>query len=129
MPYLLFLLVMIASAASAQGDPAVRYVFFDWGKGELSNDSKAVLDKVAEEYAAAPGRLVVDGHSDRSGSADGNHRRSRERARLVSDYLSAKGVPAAQIEIRAYGETRLLIPTDDGVREVQNRRVEIRRGS
>jgi outer membrane protein OmpA-like peptidoglycan-associated protein len=37
----------------------------------------------------------------------------------------ADGVPASEISIHAYGETHLLVPTGPGVREPQNRRVEI----
>ena len=51
---------------------------------------------------------------------------SRTRATLVRDYLAGKGVPAAAMTVRAYGETAPIIATEDGVREVQNRRVEIR---
>ena len=33
--------------------------------------------------------------------------------------------PAARSSIQAFGESRPLVPTADGVREPQNRRVEI----
>ena len=42
------------------------------------------------------------------------------------DYLVAHGVPASAMVLEAYGEQRPIVGTDDGVREVQNRRVEIR---
>jgi outer membrane protein OmpA-like peptidoglycan-associated protein len=35
------------------------------------------------------------------------------------------GVPRNEIVIQAFGESRPLVPTADGVREPQNRRVEI----
>lgn len=111
----------------AQPSPSGSFlVFFDWAKPELTGDTKAVLDKVAEAHAAAPGpRLHLEGHSDRSGSAAVNLRSARRRAAEVRDYLVAKGVPAEVISIVSHGESRPLIPTADGVREVQNRRVEI----
>jgi OOP family OmpA-OmpF porin len=34
-------------------------------------------------------------------------------------------VPASEIEIHGFGATHLLVPTGPGVREPQNRRVEI----
>jgi len=120
-------LVAIASAASGQqAEPGVRYVFFNWGDGELSGDAKAELEKVASEYSAAPTPLLLDGHSDRSGPAGANVRGSRARAHSVAAYLQSKGIPAAAMTIRAYGESRPIIATEDGVREVQNRRVEVR---
>ena len=39
--------------------------------------------------------------------------------------LETDGVPASEIEIHAFGETHLLVATGPGVREPQNRRVEI----
>lgn len=122
----LSLLVLAASAGAQTAAPGVTYVFFDWGKTELTRDAQAELDKVAAAYAANPRPLTLDGHSDRSGPAALNLRGSRTRAELVRDYLAGKGVPAAAITVRAYGETAPIIPTEDGVREVQNRRVEIR---
>ena len=115
-----------APAPAQWGDAGPTLVFFDWGKGELSNDSKASLDKLAELYAASPRAMTVDGHSDKSGASAGNVASSRKRAGVVRDYLVAKGIPAAAMTVRAYGETWPIIATADGVREVQNRRVEIR---
>jgi outer membrane protein OmpA-like peptidoglycan-associated protein len=124
---LAILMVLMAAPASAQwGDAGPTLVFFDWGKGELTNDAKASLDKVAERYAAAPRPMTVDGHSDKSGASAGNLASSRRRAGVVRDYLATKGVPASAMTVRAYGETWPIIATEDGVREVQNRRVEIR---
>ena len=113
-----------AKAQPSQGGPFL--VFFDWGKPELGGDTKATLDKVAEVYAAAPGsRLRIEGHTDRSGSAAVNLTSARRRAAEVRDYLVSKGVPRGAVSIVSHGERRPLIPTEDGVREVQNRRVEI----
>lgn len=116
-----------AVAAPAQwGDSGPTLVFFDWGKGELTNDAKASLDKLADSWRAAPRQLTVDGHSDRSGPSPSNLSSSRKRAETVRDYLIARGVTATALQVRAYGESWPIIPTADGVREVQNRRVEIR---
>lgn len=124
---LAILMALTAASATAQwGDAGPTLVFFDWGKGELSNDAKASLDKVAELYAVTPRPMTVDGHSDKSGAIASNLARSRRRAGVVRDYLVAKGVPASALTVRAYGESWPIIATADGVREVQNRRVEIR---
>lgn len=124
----LSLLIALSSAPSlAQwGDAGPTLLFFDWGKGELSNDAKAILDQVATRYAATPRPMTIDGHSDRSGASAGNLLSSRKRATIVRDYLVAKGIPASAMTVRAYGESWPIIATEDGVREVQNRRVEIR---
>lgn len=124
---LAILIALTAAPALAQwGDAGPTLVFFDWGKGELSNDAKATLDKFAERYAATPRPMTIDGHSDKSGASAGNLASSRKRAVVVRDYLATKGVPATAMTVRAYGETWPIIATEDGVREVQNRRVEVR---
>jgi outer membrane protein OmpA-like peptidoglycan-associated protein len=112
----------------AQGAaPGPAMVFFDWGKPEIRSDDKAVLDKIAEEWRAEPNsRLLLSGHSDRSGPTGVNLRSSRRRAETVRAYLLEHGVPGTAMTIQAYGEQRPIVPTEDGVREVQNRRVEIR---
>jgi outer membrane protein OmpA-like peptidoglycan-associated protein len=116
----------IAGAAHAQAAAETQIiVFFDWAKPDISRDAAEILDKVAADYSAKPGKLLLSGHSDRSGPAGANLRSSRKRAAAVRDYLAAHGVPATAMTVRAYGEERPIIPTEDGVREVQNRRVEI----
>ena len=120
-------LAFTAVGASAQwGEAGPALVFFDWGKGELNGDAKAKLDGVAELYRRGPRQMTIDGHSDRSGESASNLASSRVRASVVRDYLIGKGVPANAMHVRAYGETWPIIATADGVREVQNRRVEIR---
>jgi outer membrane protein OmpA-like peptidoglycan-associated protein len=102
-------------------------VFFDWGKAEITRESEATLDKVAEDYRANPVPLSVTGHSDRSGPSGSNIRSSRQRAQIVADYLAGRGVPQSAMRVEGKGEEAPIISTEDGVREVQNRRVEIRR--
>ena len=121
-------MVAAASAPAQWGDAGPTLIFFDWGKSELSGDAKASLDKVADLYRQAPRPMTIDGHSDRSGASASNLASSRLRAGIARDYLAAKGVPTGAMTVRAYGETWPIITTADGVREVQNRRVEIRWG-
>lgn len=118
-------LLLAAAPAAAEGD-GLTYVFFDWGKTELSEDARASLDVVAAAFGMDGKSIRLDGYSDRSGGAAGNLERSRERARLVRGALIEGGVPANAITIVAHGEAHPLVETADGVREVQNRRVEIR---
>lgn len=123
-------LALLGAASSAMGPaqdarPGHFTVFFDWGKTELSRDGSDVLDAVAAAWAAHPARLLIAGYSDRSGSAAGNLASSRRRAEVVRAYLEGQGVPTKAMTVSAWGEARPLVPTADGVRELQNRRVEI----
>jgi len=121
----LILAVSAPLAAQAQASRTAM-VFFDWGKREIRSDDKAVLDKIAEQWRAQPGApLVLSGYSDRSGPNWANVRASKQRAMAVRDYLAEHGVPASAMILQAFGEQRPVVETEDGVREVQNRRVEI----
>src|SRR2546428_812053 len=71
----------------------------------LSGQAKASLySEGLPKIAAVPAvRYVVRGHSDRLESPDYNWRLSERRAEGVRDYLIAQGVPAENIELRAFG--------------------------
>jgi len=70
-------------------------------------------------------RVSLTGHADRSGSDKYNMALSLKRANAVKDQLVKQGIPADQISVVGKGESEPLVPTPDGVREPQNRRVEI----
>ncbi|MBX9728513.1 MAG: OmpA family protein, partial [Sphingopyxis sp.] len=67
-------------------------------------------------------------HADRSGAPTYNVGLSQRRANNVQAYLAARGIPGSAIATRAFGETQNRVPTPDGVRNDQNRRVEITYG-
>ena len=105
---------------------APSVVFFDWDKSNLSPEAMATISQAAAAYKATDGARITNvGNTDTSGSTDYNMALSIRRADAVKSALIRNGVPAAAIETAGRGQTNLLIPTADGVREVQNRRVEL----
>lgn len=113
-----------SGAAYAQEASGPLMLFFDWGKPGIRSDDAATLDRAAAAYQ--PGtELRISGFADRSGSAATNVRASRLRAEMVRAELARRGVPNSAMSVAAFGEARPLVATEDGVREVQNRRVEI----
>ncbi len=106
--------------------PGPFLVFFDWDKSLITAEAAQILDRAAEQYAATGQTSVaLAGHADKSGKDDYNVRLSQRRADAVKAYLATKGVPDTSIVTEAFGESRPLVDTADGVREPQNRRVEI----
>lgn len=109
--------------------PAARnyIVFFDFDRADLKSDAQTVVRQAAQGFKTSQGvtRIEATGHADRSGTPDYNMRLSQRRAEAVRAELVAQGVPANAITISARGETQPLVQTADGVREPQNRRVEI----
>ncbi len=101
-------------------------VFFDFNKSDLTPEAVKVVDQAAMNAGPAKAtQIVVTGHTDTVGSDAYNMRLSRRRAESVAAELEAKGIPSSEIEIVAKGKKDLLVPTKDGVREPQNRRVQI----
>jgi hypothetical protein len=101
-------------------------VFFDWDKSKLSPQAMATVSQAAQAYKATSGaRISTVGNTDTSGSTDYNMALSMRRADAVKSALIENGVPAAAIESAGRGQTNLLVATADGVREAQNRRVEL----
>jgi len=106
--------------------PGPFLVFFDWDKSAITAEAAAILDRAAEQFAATGQTSVaLAGHADKSGKDDYNVKLSQRRADAVKAYLAGKGVPADAMGTEAFGEGRPLVDTADGVREPQNRRVEI----
>ena len=121
--------ITAAGGAGAQVSDAARpaMLFFDWGKAELSRDATGTLDAMVPDLLKSPGATVtLESHSDRSGPIAANRYSSQRRAEVVRDYLIGRGVAAGAITIQAFGEDRPIITTADGVREPQNRRVDVR---
>jgi len=106
--------------------PGPFYVFFDWKSAELDSDARTSLDNAAAAFQQVRGsKVLLAGFSDRSGTSAGNRAVARDRVEAVRTYLRYRAVPDASVVTSAFGENRPLIDTADGVREAQNRRVEI----
>ena len=107
--------------------PARSYlVFFDWDKATLSDRAREVIRNAADNSTKVQyTRIEVNGYTDTSGTKQYNQGLSVRRARAVQAELVKDGVPENAITIQGFGDTNLLVPTGPGVREPQNRRVEI----
>ena len=106
--------------------PKSYLVFFDFNKSDLTMQATQIVDQAATNAQTTKvTQLMVTGHTDTVGSDAYNMRLSRRRAESVSAELEAQGVPSSEIAIFAKGKRDLLVPTADGVREPQNRRVQI----
>ncbi len=104
-------------------------VFFNWDESNITPEAATILDNAVSAYAnCGSAAVMLAGHTDTSGTASYNVGLAERRNSSVRDYLTARGVPDGRITSEAFGETQLRVPTADGVRELQNRRVEITYG-
>ncbi len=101
-------------------------VFFDWDRSNLSAQALNTIKQAAGVYKTkGSARITATGHTDKSGPDSYNMALSLRRANTVKDALVREGVPATAISVIGKGESQPLVQTADGVREPQNRRVEI----
>ncbi len=106
--------------------PRNYLVFFDFDQSTLTTDAQAIIRSAATAFREGKmARLEATGHADRAGPNAYNMRLSQRRAEAVKAELIRLGVPANQIGTSWKGEEQPLVQTPDGVREPQNRRVEI----
>jgi outer membrane protein OmpA-like peptidoglycan-associated protein len=113
-------------AAFAQAAPTNYQVFFDFDHADLTPQAVTIVDEAAANAAAGKvTNIDVTGYTDTVGSDVYNLRLSKRRALTVQAELTKQGIPANEIAIFAKGKHDLLVPTADGVKEPQNRRVQI----
>lgn len=101
-------------------------VQFDTGKATILPESQALLDGAAEMLKSSSSlRIEVAGHTDNVGAAEANQKLSEARAKSVMDALAQRGVPAARMTAKGYGQS---VPVADNRTEegrAKNRRVEL----
>jgi outer membrane protein OmpA-like peptidoglycan-associated protein len=114
-------------AAPPAPEPARTYlVFFDWDRADLTTRARQIVAEAATASThVQTTRIEVNGYTDLSGTAAYNQRLSVRRAQSVEAELVKDGVAQGEISIHGFGESNPLVPTAKGVREPQNRRVEI----
>ncbi len=101
-------------------------VFFDWDRADLTDRARQIIAEAASATTKVQvTRIEVQGHTDTSGTARYNQGLSVRRAQNVAAELVRLGVPRAAITTQGFGFSRPLVATGPGVREPQNRRVEI----
>jgi OOP family OmpA-OmpF porin len=106
--------------------PGPYIIYFGFDQDAIVESAMGVISEIAAQIASAgPSKVTVYGHADRAGSDEYNMGLSRRRADNVANALAAAGVSGDLLEIMEFGESQPLVPTDDGVRNPENRRVEI----
>jgi outer membrane protein OmpA-like peptidoglycan-associated protein len=99
---------------------------FDTGRANVKRNLAQVLDKVAEGLKSATAACVrVVGHTDNTGSEEGNERLSVSRADSVRNHLVGRGVSTTAITTDGRGSREPLADNGTLAGRAQNRRVEI----
>jgi outer membrane protein OmpA-like peptidoglycan-associated protein len=113
----------------SEGEIAVRLtndILFDYNSAALRSASRTTLNDLANNFRQYPdNRIVVEGHTDSSGTDQYNQRLSEQRAANVADYLIDQGVASGAITVYGFGESRPKTTNDTAEGRQANRRVEI----
>ncbi|HEV7915450.1 MAG TPA: OmpA family protein, partial [Albitalea sp.] len=101
-------------------------VLFDVGQATLKPGAQAKLDQLAAVLRNHPERRVlVEGFTDSTGSADSNLMLSRARAESVRGALMSRGIGPDRVDVRGHGEARPVASNGTQAGRQQNRRVEV----
>ncbi len=101
-------------------------ILFDVNKAELKPVSKeniAKLANVLKKYEDTA--ILIEGHTDATGSEEYNLELSRKRAQTVANYIASLGISPTRFTIMGYGESQPLMTNDTPEGRAANRRVEI----
>jgi OmpA-OmpF porin, OOP family len=106
-------------------------LFFDWDRANITPDAQQIIEAAAATFKSEPSGATVQvtGHTDTTGSAAYNQKLSERRAEAVANALVQAGLPRSVMTVTGVGMSDLKVQTPPGVREPQNRRVEIVEGA
>ncbi|HEY5133078.1 MAG TPA: OmpA family protein [Candidatus Krumholzibacteriaceae bacterium] len=101
-------------------------ILFDVDKATLKDEAKTNIDKLAVILKKYPDtNVLIEGHTDATGTEEHNLELSKERAQSVSNYLAQLGVDPARFTATGYGELQPIASNDTQEGRQQNRRVEL----
>lgn len=99
---------------------------FPSGRAELPPASLTLLAKVKDVAKSLnPSEVVVEGHTDSTGTASKNMTLSQERAQTVATYLRENGLEEGKIESVGYGFKKPVATNKSSEGRAQNRRVDV----
>jgi outer membrane protein OmpA-like peptidoglycan-associated protein/tetratricopeptide (TPR) repeat protein len=105
----------------------LKNIFFDTAKSTLRDESNRELARLLEIMNDNPSIVIeISGHTDNRGSDAYNQKLSEDRAKVVVEYLTAKGVKAKRMVAKGYGEAQPIVPNDTKEHLQMNRRTEFK---
>lgn len=117
---------IISTEANTQLNSIIQNIYFETGSATLKAESNTSLDQVVEIMNRFPSaKLIVEGHTDNTGSAENNKFLSQSRANAVKTYLESKGIAALRITAVGYGDSMPVQSNDTQEGRTANRRVEL----
>lgn len=103
-----------------------RKITFDPGSANISGESRAVVDEIADLLRNCPEGLALEiaGYTDSQGRESMNQQLSQERAEAVLRALAQRRIPIANFDAVGYGEENPIADNDTEAGREANRRIE-----
>lgn len=101
-------------------------LLFSINSSNLTPEMRNTLKEFAATLKEYPEtNVLIDGHTDSTGTEKHNMNLSEQRANSVSSYLSSQGVASSRLGIRGFGESQPIANNGTEAGRKQNRRVEV----
>ena len=96
------------------------------GRATLRPESEAVLAQVAALLNDEPDwKMKIEGHTDSTGTKQGNQALSQQRAAAVVGWLVKDGIAASRLTAVGMGDTKPVADNSTDAGRARNRRVEL----
>jgi len=101
-------------------------VYFDTEKYNINAKSQTTLNKLADIFKEYPqSNILVEGHTDDTGSDSYNLTLSKNRAQAVTSYMVDNGIDRGRFTTKWYGESQPKYDNTTAEGRSKNRRVEL----
>ncbi|HKQ97018.1 MAG TPA: OmpA family protein [Candidatus Polarisedimenticolia bacterium] len=101
-------------------------VLFDIDSAVVKSAARGSLDEASQVMTEYPKTaIVVQGHTDSTGTEEHNQGLSERRARAVVAYLASRGIDSNRMDAIGYGEGQPVASNDVASGRAQNRRVDL----
>jgi len=105
----------------------LKNIFFEFDSYDLRPESISELEYLRDFLVRNPElRIEIGGHTDSKGSNQYNLELSKQRARVVYQYLIDHGIDKNRLTYKGYGETKPVRSNETEAGRAANRRTEIR---
>ncbi len=104
-------------------DSGILFAVDSYDLNEASKTNLAELSKTLQKYDDT--NILIEGHTDNTGTKEHNLTLSEQRAKSVSTFLKSYGVSGARIATNGYGETQPVADNATSEGKSKNRRVDV----
>lgn len=116
---------IIVTFSEKNPDGSKMGVYFETNKSDITANSKLALDKLVQIFKEYPEtNLLVEGHTDDTGTDAYNLALSERRAVAVGNYLKTMNISPSRLTINWYGEFQPKVDNTSEANRAENRRVE-----